>query len=204
MSRPPLVSAPPRVVTPEVETTAGGLMPRPPLVAAPPRAFAPDAETTDGGTLPPIDVTSPPRPASPVRASPRLLAQASTTADGTSEPSLPSVATTAALLEPVAEPATTLDLEEESQSMRAPEPRKPLTELEPPPGAPPQSRQRRAVPRALGGDGFEGASLVKLPEVKQGPASLADLQVLARKGAWWVLGLFVFAALVAFAVWMFD
>lgn len=137
----------------------------------------------------------------PIRA---RLPQASTTADGgTSEPSLGKVAVTADVLEPVAEPAMTLDLEEESRALeRKPGPKK--LELEPVAPTTAQTKQRRAVPRALGGDGFEGASVQQLSQVAPQATSMADLKALARKSVWWVVGLFVFAVLVAFAAMMFD
>lgn len=142
----------------------------------------------------------------PIRA---RIPQASTTADGgPSEPSLGKVAVTADLLEPVAEPAMTLDLEEEARALQAERERQAAPkklELEPAPGSQPvQTKQRRAVPRALGGDGFEGASVQQLPQVARPQASMDELKALAKKSVWWLVGLFGFAALVAFAVWMFD
>ncbi|MFT3713219.1 MAG: hypothetical protein QM817_36655 [Archangium sp.] len=137
----------------------------------------------------------------PIRAK---IPQASTTADGgPSEPSLGKVAVTADLLEPVAEPATTLDLDEEAKSL-AKEAAPKKIELEAAAPTPAQTKQRRAVPRALGGDGFEGASVQQLPPVSPTAMSMVDLKVLARKSVWWLVGLFVFSVLVAFAVWMFD
>lgn len=146
---------------------------------------------------------------------------ASTTVD-VSEPALPAVKVTADQLEPVEEarPANTLDLDpdpEEEVDTRenkvpvkvAPrEPSQPKgkalekVELAPAPNAAVLTRQRRAVPRPLGSDGFEGASLGQLPEVAQKQEANQALVRFARQAGWAVVALCVAAVLVAlFALW---
>lgn len=132
------------------------------------------------------------------------------TADQQSEPSLPKVAETASVLEPVPEPATTLDLDDEAEALavreqQARDKKAAKVELKPDPATQPvATRQRRAVPRALGGDGFEGASLEQLPAVKPAESPAATVIDFLRQSAFWIGMAFVAAVLIALGAWFFS
>ncbi|MBL8913138.1 MAG: hypothetical protein JNM17_20750 [Archangium sp.] len=169
-------------------------------------------ETTDTSTPIPHPTTSP--QGALIRA--RI---ASITADQTSEPSLPKVAETASILEPVPEPANTLDLDEEAEAIRSADEsaggtaekakrvaeKAKKVELVPDPASQQvATKQRRAVPRALGGDGFEGASLQKLPEVKPAENQTEKLIELAKQSAFWIVLALIAAILFAMGAWFFS
>ncbi len=123
------------------------------------------------------------------------------------QPTLPKVQETVAALEPVPErPATTLELEDDTQENIVTNRKLPAVRPSPSPkldalasGTP--ASGRRPVKRPLGGDGFEG-SADSLPEAVKVSSQSAQLAAVVRRGGWWLAVLALAAlGLSALLIW---